>query len=167
MKHLFFIILITLSIGVKAQLSTQSYSTLSITKSVEMTATQTTTSIDRKFEEVQRNLTEARQQIKRMNAQESISNSPKLKAEINQLLADLQAVMKLNRPKFMDSKDYKWTGDSLQTVNEKERLSSEIVRLKSIIASGEDSTYIQPQINQIQNRQKDLNKIMKTWKRVK
>jgi len=73
---------------------------------VQMTATQTTTLIDRRFEEVQRCINEAKIQVKRINAQESVQNNPKLKAEINQLLVDLQAIMKLNRPKFMDFKEY-------------------------------------------------------------
>jgi len=135
--------------------------------SIQMTATQTTTSIDRRFEEVQRCINEAKIQIKRINAQESVQNNPKLKAEINQLLSDLQSVMKLNRPKFMDFKEYKWIGDSLQTIKEKEHLASEILRLKNEITLGEDSNYIQPQINQLQNRKNDLNKITKSWTRLK
>lgn len=82
------------------------------------------------------------------------------------MLVDLQAVMKLNRPKFMDVKESIWIGDSLQTIKEKERLTTEITRLNLVITNGEDSTYIQPQINQLQNRKNELNKIIKTWKRV-
>ena len=165
-KYLLILVLALLSVGVNAQYF-PSQGNYTIGNGVQMTATQTTLSIDSKFEEVQRCLTEAKRQIKRINAQESVSNNPKLKAEINQLLVDLQAVMKLNRPKFMDAKEFKWVGDSLQTIQEKERLASEIIRLKSVIESGEDSTYIQPQINQLQNRKNDLNKIINTWIKVK
>lgn len=162
MKKLLFIAAILISCNSFGQL----YNSPIIYNSIQMTATQTTTSIDPKFVEVQRCLTEAKRQIKRMNAQESISGNPKLKTEINQLLIDLQNVMKLNRPKFMDAKEFTWFGDSLQTVREKERLTAEIIRLNQSIINGEDSTYIQPQINQLQNRKNDLNKITKTWKRV-
>ena len=163
MKNLLFITLILVSINSFGQL----YDSMILGNSIQMTATQTTTSIDPKFVEVQRCLTEAKRQIKRMNAQEAVSGNPKLKAEINQLLTDLQNVMKLNRAKFMDAREYKWMGDSLQTVKEKERLTSEIARLNLSIANGEDSTYIQPQINQLQNRKNDLNKITHSWVRVK
>lgn len=166
MKHLLFIALILISVSSFGQVFIDNGVNYQLVKPTQMTATKTVTSIDPKFEEVQRCLTEAKRQIKRMNAQESVSGNPKLKAEINQLLIDLQAVMKLNRAKFMDAKEFKWVGDSLQTVKEKERLTSEILRLKSVIASGEDSTYIQLQINQLQNRKNDLNKITKTWVKI-
>lgn len=166
MKHLLLITALLFSLSSFGQTFTDAIYRPAM-PTIQMTATQTTTSIDRKFEEVQRCLTEAKKQVRWMNANESVSNSPKLKAEINQLLVDLQAVMKLNRPKFMDAKETKWVGDSLQTINEKERLANEILRLKNEITLGEDSTLIQPQINQLQNRKNDLNKITKTWVKVK
>lgn len=164
MKKVFCILLILISISSFGQIVTND---LIQVQSVQMTATQTTISIDPKFVEVQRWLTEAKNQIKRMNAQEEVSGSPKLKAEINQLLIGLQNVMKLNRAKFMDSREYKWIGDSLQTIRDKELLTSEIARLNKSIINGEDSTYIQPQINQLQNRKNELNKIIRSWVRVK
>jgi len=164
MKNLLLILALFISINSFGQLYNSS---MYLDSGVQMTATQTTTSIDRRFEEVQRCINEAKIQVKRINAQEAVQNNPKLKAEINQLLSDLQAVMKLNRPKFMDFKEYKWVGDSLQTIKEKERLASEILRLKNEITLGEDSNYIQPQINQLQNRKNDLNKITKSWVRVR
>lgn len=164
MKKVFCILLILISISSFGQIVTNN---LIQVQSVQMTATQTTISIDPKFVEVQRWLTEAKNQIKRMNAQEEVSGSPKLKAEINQLLIDLQNVMKLNRAKFMDSREYKWIGDSLQTIRDKELLTSEIARLNKSIINGEDSTYIQPQINQLQNRKNELNKIIRSWVRIK
>jgi len=165
MKKLFLILALLFSISSFGQTFTDAIYR-PIEPSIQMTATQTTTSIDRRFEEIQRCLNEAKIQVRRINAQETVQNNPKLKSEINQLLSDLQAVMKLNRPKFMDFKELKWVGDSLQTIKEKERLASEILRLKNEIVLGEDSNYIQPQINQLQNRKNDLNKITKNWVRV-
>jgi len=167
MKNLLLILALLFSVSSFGQPIGVTLPYITDVQSVQMTATQTTTSIDRRFEEVQRCINEAKIQVKRINAQESVQNNPKLKAEINQLLVDLQAVMKLNRPKFMDFKEFKWIGDSLQTINEKERLASEILRLKNEIVLGEDSNYIQPQINQLQNRKNDLNKITKSWIRLK
>lgn len=66
MKKVLFITAILISINSFGQL-TPNY--LPNIISVQMTATQTTTSIDPKFVEVQRCLTEAKRQIKRMNAQ--------------------------------------------------------------------------------------------------
>lgn len=132
-----------------------------------MTATQTITSLDPKFEVMQRSVVEAKRQIKQMQAQEAVSGNFKNKELTKQFLTDISALIKNYREKFMDVKEYKWTGDSLQVVKEKARLASEITRLKTEISNGEDSTYIQPQINQLQNRKNDLNKITRSWVRIK
>ena len=161
MKQTFLIIALFLSVSSFGQLVGETFQPTA--PSVQMTATQTTTSIDQKFVTIQRYITDAKQQIKAMLAQESVSNNPKNKELTKQLLVDLQAIMKSYRERFMDVRTYKWVGDSLQTINQKAQLTAEIQRLKAEIAAGEDSTFIQPIINSLTNQRNDLNKIINSW----
>lgn len=151
MKRLIFILLVCISGAVIGQ---------------PMQATQVETSIDFKFKIIQKYLDEAKDQVRSIMANEAIQGNTKNRELTRQLLADLQAVMKLNRPKFMEAKETIWRGDSLQTVQEKANLTTEINRLKAEIIAGEDSTLIQPKINELTNKRNEINKIMRSWVKV-
>lgn len=162
MKHLFIILLVAVTIGAKGQTGTLSMYTTPA-KVTMMQAVQIETSIDPKFKVIQKYITEAQQQVRAMMANEAIQGDVSNRETTKQLLSDLQAVMKLNRAKFMEAKETIIKVDSLQTITQKEQLTTEITRLKAEIIAGEDSTYIQPKINELTNKRNDLNKIIKNW----
>jgi uncharacterized small protein (DUF1192 family) len=161
MKTLITILLITLTIGTKAQeIKTSEYQI----PPTMMQAVKIETSIDEKFRVIQHYLTEAQQQVKVIIAKEAILGSVKNRERAKQLLADLQAVMKANRDKFIEATFDTIQVDSLATIEQKAALSKEITRLKAEIMSGEDTTYLQPKINELTNKRNDLSKIIKNWK---
>jgi len=151
MKNLLFILLILFSVSVSAQ---------------TMQATKIETTIDFKFKVLQNYITEANKEIKSMVANEAIVGDVKNRELIKQLALDLQNVMKLNRPKFIEVKETIIQVDSIATIKQKESILTEIDRLKSEINLGNDSTLIQPKINELLNQRNDLNKIINNWVRV-
>lgn len=163
MKHLFIILLVAMTIGAKGQYKTMTLEGVYENQFVIMQAVQVETSIDPKFKVIQKYITEAQQQVRAMMANEAIQGDVSNREITKQLLSDLQALMKLNRAKFMEAKETIIKVDSLQTITQKKQLTTEITRLKAEIIAGEDSTYIQPKINELTNRRNEINKIIKSW----
>jgi len=129
----------------------------------QMKVTKIDVTIDQKYKVIQSYITEAKTEVRKVMALESIGGDIENKDLINQLLFDLQAIMKVYRPKLMKSTENVIYIDSLNTIIERDYLSNEILRLKREIASGQDSALIQPRINELQNNKNDLNKLIKTW----
>jgi chorismate mutase len=165
MKTTILILALLFSVSSFAQFPMGNYS---ISNGVEMTATQTTTTTDQKFQMVDRSFTEVKKQIRQMQIQEAIQNTVSSKIDINKLLNDLQTVLDLSRSKFIKTTTATVTVDSLRTVTERVNLTKEIARLKEeTLLAGSDSTQIRPTIDMLKVRRAELIKIINTWVKVK
>lgn len=134
---------------------------------VMMQVTQQQQTVDEKYRVVQQAFKGVKQQVKHLSTQEAVGNTIKNKVAIKKLMDDIDLLITTAKPTFVKSTSYTMQVDSLQTVMEKSRLTSEITRLTALVTAGEDSAQVNPMIRQYAERKKTLTSYTNTWTRVK